>query len=206
MEALVDALGRLAAGEFHWVVVTSATTVDVFQAMQTSIPADTKVAAVGETTAAALLAAGFRCDFVPTNESSAIGLVNELPLGTVTGQRILLPQSEIADPALVRDLQLAGHHAEQVTAYRTVGVAAPEAVVADVAAGKYRAILVTSGSVAQQVEEQFGDIPEQTLVVAIGPRTAHDALAFGLPVDLIARERSALSLVETLIDAAEEAQ
>jgi uroporphyrinogen-III synthase len=54
------------------------------------------------------------------------------------------------------------------------------------------------------VEEQFGEIPEQTLVVAIGPRTAHDALALGLPVDLIARERSAMSLVEALVEAAEE--
>ncbi len=205
-EALTQALERLAQGAYDWVIVTSATTVDVFLAMRAVIHPDTNVAAVGETTAAALQAAGYRCDFVPTNESSAIGLLTELPLGESGGQRILLPQSEIADSSLARDFQAAGHNAEQVTAYRTIGVAAPDSVVEAVAAGVFRAILVTSGSVAQQVEEQFRNIPEQTLIVAIGPRTAHDALALGLPVDLIARERSSMSLVETLVEAARENQ
>jgi uroporphyrinogen-III synthase len=204
--ALDAALQRLEAGTYDWLVVSSATTVDVFSAMRTVIPPTTKIAAVGETTATALATAGYRCDFVPTNDSSAIGLVNELPLGNETGLRILLPQSEIAEKTLLNGLLAAGHRAEQVTAYRTVGVPAGDAVVEAVASGEVRAILVTSGSIAQQVSEQFGDIPENTLVVAIGPRTAHDALALGLPVDFIARERSADSLVEALIEAAEDAE
>ncbi|MGN6128411.1 MAG: uroporphyrinogen-III synthase, partial [Humibacter sp.] len=56
--ALEEALTALAAGEFDWVTITSATTVDVLSAHQARIPLHTRVAAVGETTAAALLAAG----------------------------------------------------------------------------------------------------------------------------------------------------
>src|SRR4051812_33144734 len=49
-EALSDALGRLSEGRFNWLVITSATTVDVLVSQGTSIPASTKIAAVGETT------------------------------------------------------------------------------------------------------------------------------------------------------------
>ncbi|MDF2555859.1 MAG: uroporphyrinogen synthase, partial [Microbacterium sp.] len=48
---LEAALADLAAGKFDWVTMTSATTVDVLFAYRAVIPATTKVAAVGETTA-----------------------------------------------------------------------------------------------------------------------------------------------------------
>ena len=54
---LESALAALAAGDFDWVTLTSATTVDVLYAYRAVIPPQTKVAAVGETTAAALQAA-----------------------------------------------------------------------------------------------------------------------------------------------------
>ncbi len=49
---LYTALAQLAAGEFDWLTVTSATTVDVLFAHRAVIPRSTKIAAVGETTAA----------------------------------------------------------------------------------------------------------------------------------------------------------
>jgi len=52
--ALAEALDRLQAGAFDWVVVTSATTVDVLAGQEVRIPPGTRIAAVGETTAAAL--------------------------------------------------------------------------------------------------------------------------------------------------------
>ena len=55
-ETLEAALADLAAGAFDWVTLTSATTVDVLYAYRAQIPATTRVAAVGETTAAALAA------------------------------------------------------------------------------------------------------------------------------------------------------
>ena len=87
-------------------------------------------------------------------------------------------------------------------AYRTIGVPVDPRVVADVAAGGVRALLVTSGSVAQQVQDQLGPVPEQTLIACIGPRTAKDAAAVGLRVDVIADERSTESLIEALVLAA----
>lgn len=62
---LDEALADLAAGAFDWLTLTSATTVDVLYAYKAEIPAETKVAVVGETTAAAMQAVGYRVDLVP---------------------------------------------------------------------------------------------------------------------------------------------
>jgi uroporphyrinogen-III synthase len=63
---------------------------------------------------------------------------------------------------------------------------------------------VTSGSVARQVAEQLAPLPERTVIVCIGPRTAFDARAAGLVVDGIAEERSVDSLIDTLIACVED--
>ena len=55
----------------------------------------------------------------------------------------------------------------------------------------------TSGSVAEQVHQQFPDLPSTTLIAAIGPRTAKDARRAGLNVDVIADAQT----VDALIDA-----
>jgi len=61
-------------------------------------------------------------------------------------------------------------------------------------------VLVTSGSVARQVAEQLSPLPQGTIVACIGPRTAFDARAAGLTVDVIAESRSADALVDALVE------
>ena len=197
--ALANALHQLQDGQYDWLVITSATTVDVLVGQGVSVPASTRIAAVGETTAAALALAGYRADFVPTADNSARGLVKEWPRSEVHG-RALVPQSDIAEPNLVTGLGKLGFDVQFVAAYRTVGVPVSDAVRADVASGRIGAILVSSGSVARQIAAQLAPLPEGTVVACIGPRTAFDARAAGLTVDLIAEDRSADSLVQALVD------
>lgn len=196
---LANALYELQDGQFDWVVLTSATTVDVLVSQGTRIPARTRIAAVGETTAAALVHAGYRVDFVPTADNSARGLVKEWPLSDIRG-RVLVPQSDIAEPTLVAGLTKLGFAAEYVTAYRTVGVPVSPEVAADVASGSIGALLITSGSVARQVAAQLTPLPEGTVLVCIGPRTAFDTRAAGLPVHAIAEERTSEALIAALVD------
>lgn len=202
--ALERALERLAAGEFDWMTVTSATTVDVLSSQRVVVPPTTRIAAVGETTAAALAAAGYKVDLVPSEDNSARGLLEEWEAATqgVVPLRILTLRSEIAKPLLTEGLRRIGHDVESVVAYRTVGVSVPENVVTDVHDGLVQAILVTSGSVAEQVQLQLGPVPESTLVAAIGPQTARDARSFGLRVDVIAEERTAASLIDAVAEVA----
>lgn len=196
---LMVALLKLEAGDYDWLVVTSATTVDVLVGNSIRPAPTTRVAAVGETTAAALGLAGIRVDFVPENDNSARGLVKEWPRAHISG-RVLVPQSEIAEPTLVKGLAERGLDPEFVSAYRTVGVPAVPDVIEAVADGSIRVILVTSGSVARQIAAQFAPLPASTLIACIGPRTAFDARAAGLPVHLIAETRSADSLVEAVVE------
>jgi uroporphyrinogen-III synthase len=199
-ETLARALDGLQQGRFDWLSVTSATTVDVLSAHGVALPRRTRVAAVGETTAAALIAAGYRVDFVPRRENSAAGLLAEWAeaTGGVVPLRILALRSDIAKPVLTDGLRAAGHEVESVIAYRTVGVPVDPQIAASVAAGRVDAILITSGSVAGQIATQLGPIPEHTVIACIGPRTAGDARAAGLRVDLVAKERSAESLIAAL--------
>lgn len=197
--ALADALQELQDGLFDWLVVTSATTVDVLMSQGTRVPEATRIAAVGETTAAALALAGYRVDFIPQGDNSARGLVQEWPASEIRG-RVLIPQSDIAEPTLVAGLSMLGFAVEFVAAYRTVGVPMAPAVAADLASGRIRGVLVTSGSVARQLAAQVPSLPAGTVIACIGPRTAFDARAAGLPVHVIAEERSAESLITALVD------
>lgn len=199
--ALAAALTQLSAGAYDWVTLTSATTVDVLMAHQATIPAGTKVAAVGETTAAALAAAGYKADLVPSEENTARALLEEWTAATggVIPLKVLTLRSQDATPILTPGLIRIGHDVQSVVAYRTVGVPVVDTVVDDVKNGKFNTVLVTSGSVATQVAEQFGSIPEKTTVIAIGPRTAKDAKAAGLRVDVVAENSDPVSLVDLLM-------
>lgn len=197
-QALEQALADLAAGAFDWVTLTSATTVDVLFAYRAVIPASTRVAAVGETTAAALTAVGYRVDLVPDEDNSAAGMAAQMIELEPQPRHILTLRSETAKPVLTRALSEAGHDVRSVMAYRTVGVPVTERIAHDVAIGRINAILVTSGSVAEQVHEQFPDIPDTTLIAAIGPRTARDARRAGLGIDIVAQEQTIDSLIHAV--------
>jgi uroporphyrinogen-III synthase len=195
---LEQALADLADGKFDWLTLTSATTVDVLYAYRAKIPARTKVAAVGETTSAALQAAGYRVDLVPDRDNSAAGMAEQLLAIEPEARDILTLRSEIAKPVLTKRLMEAGHRVRSVVAYRTVGVPVTERIMRDVASGRINAILVTSGSVAQQVHDQFPDLPDATVVAAIGPRTAKDARRMGLDVDIVADTQTVTALVDAV--------
>lgn len=192
------ALADLADGAFDWLTVTSATTADVLYAYRALIPGTTRVAAVGETTAAALQSMGYRVDLIPDQDNSAAGMAEQLLALEPEPRDILTLRSEIAKPVLTRMLEEAGHRVRSVVAYRTVGVPVAEKVAADVRSGRINAILITSGSVAEQVYEQFPEIPDTTVIAAIGPRTAKDARRAGLTVDVVAERQTVDALIQAV--------
>jgi uroporphyrinogen-III synthase len=125
--ALDEALGRLAAGRFDWLVVTSSTTVRALAQRCTTleldmaalVPERTQVAAVGKTTRRALEAEGIGVDLVPGGERSGQGLLQAWP-GSGEPAAVLLPQADIADPALGEGLRQRGADVVSVVAYHTV--------------------------------------------------------------------------------------
>ena len=200
-EGLQSALNRLAAGEFDVVTFSSSTTVDVVAAYRAIIPGTTKVAAVGETTATALSAAGYRADLVPVEENTVEALLDQWAeaTGGVIPLKVLTIRSEQSIPILTDGLRRIGHDVESVVAYRTVGIEVDAEIAEDVRHGEFDILLVTSGTVAEQIAFQFGEIPDVTLTAAMGPRTARDARTHGVRVDVIAEEQDIDALVDLLV-------
>ncbi len=98
--------------DYHWLILTSANTVQALGeraaalGIRFALPAHSKVAAVGDATAAAARKAGFTVTLVPETyvaESLAKGLTS-----LVTGRRVLLARAEIARDLIPEVLRRAG--------------------------------------------------------------------------------------------------
>jgi uroporphyrinogen-III synthase len=122
LDVAFDALG---AGAFDWLVVSSATTVQVLrdkaaergQTLGGWLPSSTRVAAIGPASCGMLEAGGITAALAPTDTQSAAGLLAVWPGGA---GRVLLPQADIAAPRLSEGLAASGAAVTVVTAYRTV--------------------------------------------------------------------------------------
>ncbi|PYY36553.1 uroporphyrinogen-III synthase [Curtobacterium sp. MCBD17_030] len=175
-----------------WLVVTSATTVRVLAERLPGLPSGVRVAAVGEATARVARSAGWTVDLVPADHSAA-GLVRALP---ADARLVLHPRSDLVAPTLVDGLRARGIDVSEVVAYRTVGTGdAP--IPADPAPD---VVLVTSGSVAREVVRRLTPLSPRTRIACIGPGTAAETRDAGLPVHVVAAERSAEALLDAVVE------
>jgi uroporphyrinogen-III synthase len=198
--ALDAALACLHAGAYSWLIVTSATTVEALAArISWPLPSALRVAAVGPATAAACAQLLQRTpDALPARFVGA-----DLPavLGDLTAVPVLLPNADIADPALEAALNEAGAIVERVIAYRTAPIAAPE-LRNDLAAG-IDVLLFTSGStvrafVAALAPDGLNDARRCT-IACIGPSTAAVCRELGLDPALVAEVSTTDGLLEALV-------
>jgi uroporphyrinogen III methyltransferase/synthase len=213
---LDSALGRL--NEFDWIVFTSANAVAVVWDRLRSVnrvnqlPPAVRFAAIGPATAHALERRGVRVAPTP-DEYVAEALAASL--GNVEGQRILLPQAELAREVLADELRRRGARVDEITAYRTLPTAPDAQGLPELQRG-VDAITFTSASTARNFALLFGGRAQhtrdphseignlampalnQTLVACMGPVTAASARAAGLPVDVVAAEYTLDGLVAAL--------
>jgi uroporphyrinogen-III synthase len=228
---LGDALSRLAAGHYEWLVVSSITTVRALKqwcaaagtTLAGIIPEGTSVATIGPTSTAILAAEGVSVDLAPEDVQSAAGLVELWPEGA---GRVLLPQSDLAQPTLVDGLAVKGWTPEIAVAYRTVdhpaaaglrltatlaGTAtapgtddvdaqllSPADAAGEVRAGRIGAVVIASGSAAQRVAATFAPLPASCLLIAIGQPTKTVAERLGLAVAATAIHPTPAGIVAAL--------
>lgn len=199
--ALDAALACLHAGAYSWLIVTSATTVEaIAERVRLPLPTSLRIAAVGSATAAA-------CERLLDRTPDAVPerfLAAELPaaLGNLVSVPVLLPNAEIADPALETALSDTGALVERVVAYRTVAVPAPDLLPA-LEAG-IDILLFTSGSTVRAFCEAVGsaglDHARRCTIACIGPSTAAVCRERGLDPTLIAAVSTTEGLLEALVD------
>lgn len=225
--ALSAALDRLAAGEYAWLVVSSITTVRALKeaaagrgtTLAELVPEGVRVATIGPSSRRVLEAEGLRVDLAPIGTQSAEGLVelwSWLDDGAAGADgagvaRVLLPQSNLADPTLAEGLGARGWAVDTVTAYRTVDypadpgrrltavlaaaaseggqdaqeapgvVLTPHEANGELAAGRIDAVVAASPSAARRIHETLRPL-DAVQLIAIGEPTAAELRALGLAV------------------------
>ncbi len=204
------AIKGLISGRYQWVAFTSTNAVRAVRERLEEYGLDARafsgvrIAAVGEVTAAALLAWGITPELVPSGPQSSEGLLAEWPpydeiLDPI--DRVLLPRADIATETLVAGLQERGWEVDDVTAYRTVRAAPPPAPIREaLKGGGVDAVLFTSSSTVRNLVGIAGKPHESTVIAVIGPQTAQAVRDQGLRVDVESAEPNVPALVEALAE------
>jgi uroporphyrinogen III methyltransferase/synthase len=195
-------------GKYAWVAFTSVNAVKAVREKLEEYGLDAralsgvKVAAVGDTTAQALIDFGIRPDLVPSGQQSSEGLLADwAPYDDVFDpiDRVFLPRADIATDTLLAGLQELGWQVDDVTAYRTVRAAPPPAETREaLKGGGYDAVLFTSSSTVRNLVGIAGKPHDTTVLAAIGPQTEATAKELGLRVDVLAPKPDVATLVEAL--------
>ncbi len=186
---------------YDWVIFTSANAVEHmwmrFAAMNIAPQLPPNVAVVGSATAESLQKYGIQADLIPS-QHTAEGLCDALfAHGDFHGQRIFLPQGDLARPYLSDHLRAAGAQVKHVVAYRNIRPLMDTASLVQ----PFDAITFTSSSSIQNFVALY-DKPVEVIgaaqVVCIGPIAAQTAHEEGLPVHAIAEPHSLAGLLKTL--------
>ncbi len=205
--ALDLAVLALAAGDFSWVAFTSVNAVRSVVgragalALDPVVTADTRVAAVGPSTAQALRDNGIPVDLVPTGSGSSAALAAVWPRPH-PGESVLLPRSDLAVETLPNALASAGYLVDAVTAYRTVVEPVPAELTDRLTSGGFDAVLLTSPSIVAALNGV--PVSGGTIIGAIGQPTTAAARTAGLSVSFTAPRPTAAGLAEGLIRARHE--
>lgn len=166
--------GAIDVAGYDWVIVTSSNGAAELAARHTGdLP---RVAAVGETTAAALAAHGIDADFVPSLASQE-GLLAELPRPV---GRALFVGAERARRLLADELP-----ADFRAVYRTVELAPPPP--------EGDLVMLASPSAARAWAKLGSTVP----AITIGPQTTTSALAAGVTVVAEADTQDVAGLVDS---------
>jgi hydroxymethylbilane synthase len=206
LTALDTALRQL--DQYDWLIVTSANGVEILADRLTALRiapaawATTKVAAIGSATADALRAHGIIADFVP-EQYVADAIV--AGLADVAGQRILLPQAEIARETLATQLAARGAVVDAIPIYQTL-TADLDGVALTALGEGVDVITFTSSSTVQNLVAAVGAATAatptfaQSAIACIGPVTAATARELGLQVAIEAEEQTVPGLVTAIVD------
>ncbi|MFL4474671.1 uroporphyrinogen-III synthase [Paeniglutamicibacter sp. MACA_103] len=119
-------LRRMLSGHYDWCVFTSVNTLTALTrraaalGLELAIPAGTRVAVVGEATAAAVRSLGAHIDFMPATDHSARGMLADWHDLRTSEARVFAPQADIASSTLRDGFAAHGWDADIVIAYNTV--------------------------------------------------------------------------------------
>lgn len=208
-QELDQALQRL--DEYDWVIFTSVNGVKFFferlkeRKIDIRKMAKAKIAVVGPKTKEVIEEKGIIIDCIP-REHVAESLIETLRSMVSSGERVLLPRSDIARNLLPLELKKMGCHVEAVDAYDTiVADEKTDEVVKKLQEGLIHVITFTSSStvrnfrqIISEITDSWQDLIVNIKVVCIGPITAQTAQELGFTVDAVANPYTIDGLIKAL--------
>jgi uroporphyrinogen III methyltransferase / synthase len=212
----VEALDRACreAGDYSWIVFTSANAVDSF--MQRLLSSGdirdlkgVRLCAIGPSTAERLSGYGLRVDLTPAEARSEAVIDALRGTGPLKGLRFLLPRADIAREVLADQLREAGAEVSEVVAYRTLLAAGDRDADHDIYRmlldRKIDAVTFTSASTVKNFakiygEEQAADLLSATVVASIGPVTAEAAQQLGINTTVMPERYTIADMVGALVE------
>lgn len=179
------------------IAFTSRTAVEYFfpnLAEDSRALAGTKVCAVGDQTARALIERGIKPDFVAA-EFTSRSLARELAQKGVKGAHVFHPGADKMNPDFQKVMAKSGAKVTDLVLYR-IDKVAPENVEAVDDADW---ITFASSQTVRNFMEAVGSRPIKAKIACIGPITAKTAREYGLKVAVIPRKYTFDSLIQAIV-------
>ncbi len=173
---------------FDWVVFTSVNAARYLFQRLTAMGMDSRafgparIAAIGRSTAARLGEFGIVPDMVSDVESS-LGLVEEFRGMDMAGQKVLLPQPQVASSELELGLDEMGALCTKTVVYKTIDCV-PDPVDFDF----IDIVLFTSGSTVRAFVKHFGKVPANVRCLCLGRPTQRTAAEYGITAEIAPTE------------------
>jgi uroporphyrinogen III methyltransferase/synthase len=187
------------AGEFDWIVFTSANAVEAFMTALLDGERDVRamkgprLCASGTATADKLARYGIKVDLIPNEFRGDAVAAALLATGSMAGVRVLLPRADIGREVIADQLRDAGAVVTEAIAYRTMLEDAHREGDPDVYGmllqGRIDVVTFTSPSAVRNFAtiygaDQVADLLKNTVVATIGPVTADAARQLAIPVTI----------------------
>ncbi len=197
-----EALGHLTVDD--WAIFVSTAAVQHTGAALASIPEGVRLAAVGETTADALIEAGCRGVLTPAHGGSE-ALLSVLPRAAVENQQILIVRGEGGRERLARGLEETGAQVSYLEVYRRHRPAvAPAGALSALDADAVHALTVSSGEILDNVLHLLGKERRKKVLglplVVPSERVAERARAAGFSGLVASTSPSDDAVVDTLLE------
>jgi uroporphyrinogen III methyltransferase / synthase len=210
--ALKNAVQLLRSGAVQGVTFSSVNGVDCFFRFLLDSHLDARalggvqLATVGPTTSKQLEKYGLRSDIQPTEDFSAVGLVDSLG-SKVDGQHWLVTTTNHSQETLASGLERAGARVTSCLTYETVDCnSISDELTKAISSGSINQAIITSSHIARAAKQMLGDATEQIVCVALGQRVARVLTELGWKPQVTSESNTQESICQAVLQASKIAQ